>query len=170
MTYYTTKLHAPRNMYEEALLNLVATSEIIRKIGDRLFSQYGLTRAQFNILVLVREGGEAGLTQVEIGREMIVTASNISSHMDRLEKMGLIVREQRDRRTNGIRLTPKAQALLDEVLAALSRSVQMLILIENVFIVKEKEIRTILLLVPTAESVKVLADSLQQVEKAYGRR
>ena len=115
MTHYTTKVRDPRNIREEALLDLVATSEILRKIADRFFSEWGLTRAQFNILILVREGGKEGLTQVQIGKEMIVTAANISSHMDRLEKMGLIVREQRDRRTNGIRLTPKAQALLDEV-------------------------------------------------------
>jgi DNA-binding MarR family transcriptional regulator len=108
MTYYTTKLHTPQNKYEEALLNLVATSEIIRKIGDRFFCQFDLTRSQFNILVLLKGSGQAGLTQVQIGREMIVTASNISTHLARLEKMGLVVRKPLDRRTNSVRLTPKA--------------------------------------------------------------
>ncbi len=115
MIHYTTRLREPENIREEALLDLVATSEIIRKIGDRFFKDYGLTRAQFNILVLLREAGDGGLAQVQIGREMIVTAANVSNHMERLERAGLIAREQKDRRTNRVVLQPKAKKLLGRI-------------------------------------------------------
>ena len=61
------------------------------------------------------------------------------------------------------------QSLLDESIAALSYKVQSIILIENEFIVSKKSLRTFLLLVPSTESVVTLAESMEQVKKAYGQ-
>ena len=59
------------------------------------------------------------------------------------------------------------QSLLDEALAGLSRQVQIAIMIENEFIVAEENVRAFLIVIPSAESVKILVDSIGQVEMAY---
>ena len=60
------------------------------------------------------------------------------------------------------------QSLLDESFAALSLQVQTIILIENEFIVEENRIRTFLLMIPAAQSVKILVNSIGQAMMAYG--
>lgn len=60
------------------------------------------------------------------------------------------------------------QSLLDEFLASLSRDTQEIILIENEFIVEEKHIRTLLLMIPSMESLNTLVDSIEQARMAYG--
>jgi len=58
--------------------------------------------------------------------------------------------------------TDMVQALLDESLVRLSRQVQHIIVIENEFIVKEKLIRTFLVMIPSVESVNILVNSIGQ--------
>ena len=74
------------NIYEESLLNLIATSDIVNKLADRFLKSYGITRSQFNILMMLKYDGKEGLKQVEISERMIVTASNVSGQIDRLER------------------------------------------------------------------------------------
>ena len=58
------------------------------------------------------------------------------------------------------------QSLLDESLITLGSQAQTMILVENEFIVEEKHIRTFLLMIPSAESVKTLVDSIGEARKA----
>jgi len=58
--------------------------------------------------------------------------------------------------------TDMVQALLDESLVKLSRQVQHIIVVENEFMVKEKRIKTFLVMIPSIESVKTLANSIGQ--------
>jgi len=59
------------------------------------------------------------------------------------------------------------QPLLDEALIKTSLQIQAAVLIENEFVIEEHHIRTLLLIIPSAESVKPLIDSLEQAKKAY---
>ena len=61
------------------------------------------------------------------------------------------------------------QSLLDESLATLSHQVQTAVLIENRIYVGAEGITTFLLLVPSAESVNTLVDSIAQARLAYGK-
>ena len=54
------------------------------------------------------------------------------------------------------------QSLLDESIITLSRQVQKIILIENEFILEANRIRTFLLVVPAAQSVRLLIDSIER--------
>lgn len=63
--------------------------------------------------------------------------------------------------------TDMIQALLDESLINLSRQVRHLIVAENEFIVKEKSIKTFMMIIPSAESIKILADSIDKAKMSY---
>lgn len=60
------------------------------------------------------------------------------------------------------------QSLLDESFAHLSSRVEAIIVIQNEFIIDEHRITTFCLVVPTAESVKSLVNSIEQAKMAYG--
>jgi MarR family transcriptional regulator, 2-MHQ and catechol-resistance regulon repressor len=97
----------------EALLSLVRTSALMQKLSDRFFSQFGLTDVQFNILMILKEHGAAGLSQQELSEHLIVTKSNVVGLIDRLERSGYVTRMSHpsDRRFNQIVLTPKGGKL-----------------------------------------------------------
>ena len=60
------------------------------------------------------------------------------------------------------------QPLLDEALIKTSIQIHTAVLVENEFSIEEHHIRTLLLIVPSAESVKPMIDALEQAKKAYG--
>ncbi len=62
--------------------------------------------------------------------------------------------------------TDMVQALLDESLVRLSRQVQHIIVVENEFMVKEKLIKTFLVMIPSVESVDILVNSIGQARMA----
>src|SRR6267378_391484 len=108
------KLKQPlASVNHEALLSLVRTSSLMQKLSDRFFSQFGLTDVQFNILMILKEYGAAGLSQQELSEHLIVTKSNVVGLIDRLERGGYVKRKSHpsDRRFNQIVLTPTGQKL-----------------------------------------------------------
>jgi DNA-binding MarR family transcriptional regulator len=108
------KLKQPlASVNHEALLSLVRTSSLMQKLSDRFFSQFGLTDVQFNILMILKEHGSAGLSQQELSEHLIVTKSNVVGLIDRLERGGYVKRMSHpsDRRFNQIVLTQKGERL-----------------------------------------------------------
>jgi DNA-binding MarR family transcriptional regulator len=101
----------------EALLSLVRTSSLMQKLSDRFFSRFGLTDVQFNILMILKEHGSAGLSQQELSEHLIVTKSNVVGLIDRIERAGYVKRvaHPSDRRFNQIVLTPKGEKLETKV-------------------------------------------------------
>ena len=101
----------------EALLNVIRTAGMLQKLSDRFFSQFGVTDAQFNLLVILKDSGGEGLSQQELSQHLIVTKSNVVGLVDRLEKAGYLRREANstDRRCNRIVLTPEGQELVGRV-------------------------------------------------------
>ena len=59
------------------------------------------------------------------------------------------------------------QAGLDEMLIELSFSTEVSIAVENQFMVEEYLVKTYLVLIPSAESIAVLANSIEQARQAY---
>jgi DNA-binding MarR family transcriptional regulator len=112
--YKELKLKQPlASVNHEALLSLVRTSALMQKLSDRFFSRFGLTDVQFNILMILKEHGSAGLSQQELSEHLIVTKSNVVGLIDRLERSGYVKRMSHpsDRRFNQIVLTPKGTKL-----------------------------------------------------------
>ena len=59
------------------------------------------------------------------------------------------------------------QAVLDEILIELSCTADMSIVIENEFLIREEPLKVFLLVIPFAESIPVLTDSINAARQAY---
>ena len=87
---------------------------------EKTLSKVNLNNSKFNILMIIRYiGGENGIQQNEISKQLLVTASNITKLLDKLESDGLITRNNKsgDRRVKIIKITPEGSSLIDEIWA-----------------------------------------------------
>ncbi|MCG3197571.1 MAG: MarR family transcriptional regulator [Candidatus Omnitrophica bacterium] len=110
-----------RNHPHEAALSVVLTSDLLNKEADRLLRRFGLTEAQFNVLMLLgHQAGPEGLSQTEISRFLLVNRANVTGLVDRMEQSGLIARTTTpgDRRLKRIRMTRKGKEALSKAEAA----------------------------------------------------
>jgi DNA-binding MarR family transcriptional regulator len=100
-----------------ALLALLRTAEALWNASRKLFSRFGLSPSQFNVLNLLH-GRPAGASQVELSRALITHRSNVTGLVDRLESRGLVERRARqgDRRAYRVVLTAAGGKLVREVL------------------------------------------------------
>jgi DNA-binding MarR family transcriptional regulator len=105
---------------QEATLNLLRTTDQLQIQFSRLFREYGLTSAQYNILRILRGEGKP-LPILEIASRTITMVPGITGLIDRLEQGGFVRRErcETDRRVIYVAIT---QASLD-VLARLDQPV-----------------------------------------------
>jgi MarR family 2-MHQ and catechol resistance regulon transcriptional repressor len=106
------------NTSEAALYNVVRTFTLLNRLFQRHYAQFDLTPAKLNVLMLVKHvGGEEGLPQREIAKRLIISGSDVTGLIDRLEKEGLLTRRgaSSDRRVKLIKITPKGSVLLDKL-------------------------------------------------------
>ena len=112
---------------EAALYNVARTFTLLNRLFQRHHAQFDLTPAKLNVLMLVKHGGdEEGLPQREIAKRLIISGSDVTGLIDRLEKDGLLTRRgaPADRRVKLIKITPKGSALLDKLWPAHIRQVE----------------------------------------------
>lgn len=104
------------SLNNDALLSLVRTGSIISKVSHSFFSQFGLTEAQYNALVILRDE-PCGLQQSEIGKKMVSTRASITSLIDRLELKKYVVRNvvESDRRIYHVCITNEGRKRLGSV-------------------------------------------------------
>ena len=103
--------------YEEAIYSLALIYNVITDEMTTYLKNYNLTPGKFNILVTIKhQGGKEGISQVEVSKRLIVTPSNMTKLIDKLEKGGLVTRSALagDRRVNVMKVTAKGSRLLDE--------------------------------------------------------
>jgi DNA-binding MarR family transcriptional regulator len=105
-----------------ALLQLLRTAENLWNASRLFFGRWDLSPSQFNVLNLL-SGEQAGLSQIEISRQLIMHRSNATGLIDRLEQRGLLQRRATpgDRRAYRVVLTPAARRLLEEILPGYHR-------------------------------------------------
>lgn len=113
------------SLEQEAMLNIVRTSDRLQIQFARLFRDHGLTPSQYNILRILRGEG-APLPCLEIASRTVTVVPGITGLIDRLEGADLVRRERSadDRRVIYVAITDKALKLLaelDEPLLALHR-------------------------------------------------
>lgn len=101
---------------QEAILNILRTSDQFQNRFGRLFREYDLTHSQYNVLRILRGEGKP-MPCLEIGDRMIQVVPAMTGLLDRLEKLELVKRERctQDRRVVYIELTEKAKQLLDSM-------------------------------------------------------
>lgn len=107
-----------KDFCEESLYCTALIYNICNTRLTEFLKPYSLNPSKLNILVAARfHGGKEGISQVALSNHLIVTPSNMTKMLDKLEKEGLVVREALpgDRRVNIIKVTPKAEIFLDEL-------------------------------------------------------
>ncbi len=94
---------------------LADASRLIRKLADRRLGPLGLTRTQWQALGALKRMGP--LTQAALAEYLEVETATIARLTDRLEASGWIERkpDSNDRRVKLVSMTPKANAIMDEV-------------------------------------------------------
>lgn len=106
------------NILEGAIYGLAGAYSLLEKTISNYLRPYKLTPAKFNAMMIVKHMGKnKGISQIEIGRKLIVTASNMTHLIDKLENEGYIERLslKGDRRVNLIRISKMGSELLDKV-------------------------------------------------------
>ena len=95
---------------------LARTYGLVMRRLAKVYKRFGLSAASFNLLVLLERGRDPeSFTQHAIGERLVVSPSDMTGLIDRLEKKGLVRRlPGKDRRTNLLRITPKGSKLVDE--------------------------------------------------------
>jgi MarR family transcriptional regulator, organic hydroperoxide resistance regulator len=121
-----------RTREDEAFLNLVRTTELLRREVIELFKPHDLTHAQYNVLRILRgalresEPQSQARTCGDIASRLVTFEPDVTRLLDKLERQELIVRERdaADRRVVRSRITDKGLALLtqlDEPIAEIQR-------------------------------------------------
>jgi DNA-binding MarR family transcriptional regulator len=100
-----------------ALIELLRTADTIWDASRVFFGRWDLSPSQFNVLNLLRLSG-GGLSQTDLSRQLIMHRSNVTGLVDRLEKRGLVARQDAagDRRAYSVVLTAAGAALLRQIL------------------------------------------------------
>ncbi|MEZ6142648.1 MAG: MarR family transcriptional regulator [Zavarzinella sp.] len=101
---------------QEAILNILRTSDVFHNAIGRLLREYGLTQSQYNVLRILRGEGTPMPCQ-EISNRMIQVVPAMTGLLDRLEAQDYIVRERsaEDRRSVFISLTERATEVLSMI-------------------------------------------------------
>ncbi len=104
--------------YENITYVLALVYNLLQAHVDRYFIPYGLSAVQFNLLTLAayQNAGE-GLSQVELSKRLIASASNITKLVEKSVQAKLLTRQTnpQNRRENIICITKKGQALISKV-------------------------------------------------------
>lgn len=98
-----------------------ASSLIGRERLAPLFARFGLQTGEFDVLATLRRSGPPyALTPTALYEATMVTSGAMTNRLDRLEKLGLIMRgpHPNDRRGIVVQLTAKGLTLIDEAVAA----------------------------------------------------
>jgi DNA-binding MarR family transcriptional regulator len=109
---------------EEAVLNLLRTSDCMQRVFHRRTRDWGVTSTQYNVLRILRGAGSLGLTCSAIGDRMITAEPDITRLLSRLKAMKLI-RQQRDKQdgrvvwthitASGLELLGKMDAEINQI-------------------------------------------------------
>ena len=106
------------NFVQTPIYGMFTVNSIIEKSIECCLKQYNLSSSKFNIMMVIKhEGGKKGISQVDVGKRLIVTASNMTKQIDKLIDEGLAERFalKGDRRVNLVKITQKGSDLLDKI-------------------------------------------------------
>jgi MarR family transcriptional regulator, transcriptional regulator for hemolysin len=105
----------PRSLNREFAFMLNDVARMLRTYADHKAAQFGLTRAQW--VVLVRLDRSEGLKQSELAEVLDLQPISLTRLLDRLCDCGLIERrpDPVDRRAKRLFLKPAARPLLDKL-------------------------------------------------------
>ena len=88
---------------------------------ERAYADYGIGRAEFDVLATLRRSGEPyQLSPGALAESMMLSSGGTTARLDRLEKAGLVERipSASDRRSVLVRLTGHGREIIDDAVAA----------------------------------------------------
>ncbi|MCT4566219.1 MAG: MarR family transcriptional regulator [Maledivibacter sp.] len=102
----------------KTIVELKKTAEILEETHNNFFNKFDISSTKFNLLVILYNAPEEGMTLSEIGGEMLVTKANITGLVDRLEKQGFVTRRRhhRDRRKVMAAITKPGREFTERVI------------------------------------------------------
>jgi MarR family transcriptional regulator, 2-MHQ and catechol-resistance regulon repressor len=113
--------------HEEMVYGLALMYTAIYNDIAAYLKKHKLLPGEMNVLMLIKHQGKGhGLSQVEMGRRLMVTAHNMTRLIQRLEKGGFVRRSSylKDGRVNLITITVKGSDLLDDIWPGYDQKVQ----------------------------------------------
>ncbi|WP_298869058.1 MarR family transcriptional regulator [uncultured Gimesia sp.] len=104
------------SLEQEAILNILRTSDIFHNQFGRLFREFGVTPSQYNVLRILRGEGKP-MPSLEIADRMVQVVPAITGLIDRLQAQDFVKRKRctEDRRVVFIEITAKALTLLNQM-------------------------------------------------------
>ena len=104
----------PRNPHSKLIYITGMLWNTLNEGLEKTLAQVGLNNSKFNILMIIRfVGGENGIQQNEISKQLLVTASNITKLLDKLE-------------TDELKITEKGSGLIDKIWVDYNKTVNAL--------------------------------------------
>ena len=99
---------------QECVVALLRTTDLMRRQTAVVVEALGITAQQFNVLRILRGGGDDGLPTLEVADRMVEQTPGVTHLLDRLEAKGLVRRQRcpRDRRQHLCWITPRGLELL----------------------------------------------------------
>jgi DNA-binding MarR family transcriptional regulator len=112
------------SLEEEALLNVMRTSDCLHRAFQRKSRDWGVTSTQYNVLRILRGAHPQGLTCSAIGERMITEVPDITRLLGRMTALRLIHqnRDRRDRRIVWTRITESGLELLRQMDPVIERA------------------------------------------------
>jgi DNA-binding MarR family transcriptional regulator len=100
---------------QEALLSVIVAANTLNEFMDRVCEEHGITRAQYNVLRILRGVYPEGHARCEIASRMVDRASDITRLVDRLQARRLVKRTRgsEDQRQAVTCITARGIKLLD---------------------------------------------------------
>lgn len=105
-------------VYENITYVLALVYNLLQTRVEKFLLPHGLSAVQFNLLMLAAyQNNGKGLSQVELAKRLIASASNITKLVEKSVQAGLLTRQTnpQKRRENIICITKKGQKLIDKV-------------------------------------------------------
>lgn len=109
---------------EEAILNLMRTTDCLHRVFQRRIREWGITSTQYNVLRILRGSHPQGLTCSAIGERMITAEPDITRLLARMKALKLIKqqRDKRDRRVVWTQISAAGLELLGKMDAEVTRT------------------------------------------------
>jgi DNA-binding MarR family transcriptional regulator len=104
---------------EASFLSLVWTWQMLEESGRSFFPRFGITGAQFNVLMILSDFHGRAFRQHELAEILVVNRASIGSVLERMERDGWVERtpDPADKRAMLVTLTTAGEAKLAEVRA-----------------------------------------------------
>ncbi len=105
------------SLEQEAYLSIVRTAAELSDALERVLRPAGITRAQYNVLRILRGSEHEGLCRNDLRDRMLTRMPDMTRLLDRMEDVGLVTRSRDadDRRLVHARITDDGRRVLDDL-------------------------------------------------------